>query len=163
MGKSTQKIIDHYRQLIDTSEGYNYIENRLFDQMAYYSETSKKLQKKHKACSIINILATGVIPVLTIALSTESSIVTYIIAVTSAIASISTSLSYFSRYKDRWLQYRITLEDLKREYHMFQSGAGHYTTDEGSKRLSILVDRCECIMDSERCEWRGYMNKDDSL
>ena len=77
----------------------------------------------------------------------------YIIALLSALVSISSSILLLKRAKDRWIGYRTTYEQLKKEKILFELGAGSY----GDKNIQVFAERCEKIMQDEHSLWKIAM------
>lgn len=130
----------------------DYINERLNQQMQYYKDKCKKLQGEFYSLSIISITVNALIPVLSIAVDSFH-LMKYIIALLSALVSISSSILLLKRTKDRWIGYRTTYEQLKKEKILFELGAGSY----GDKNIQVFAERCEKIMQDEHSLWKIAM------
>lgn len=130
----------------------DYINERLNQQMQYYKDKCKKLQGEFYSLSIISITVNALIPVLSIAVDSIY-LMKYIIALLSTLVSISSSILLLKRTKDRWIGYRTTYEQLKKEKILFELGAGSY----GDKNIQVFAERCEKIMQDEHSLWKIAM------
>lgn len=130
----------------------DYIETRLKPQMDYYSNKCSSLQKEYYRLSLVSIVVNAIIPIFTIA--TDSFfLVKYIIAVLSAVATITSSILLLRKTKDTWVEYRSTYEQLKREKIMFEMGVGEYSSQDKDR----FIINCENIMNNEHSAWSQRM------
>lgn len=132
----------------------DYINDRLIPQMQYYKLKSANLQKEFYILSIFSVILTALIPVLSIAADAAPAI-KYIIALLSSSSSVLSSVLLLRKTKDKWIAYRITYEQLKKEKVMFELGAGCYQ----DKNICKLAERCEVIMQNEHSDWKVTMKK----
>ena len=139
---------------------YDYVRDRLQGQMKYYSKTCKKLQNQYRWFSIANIIIAAIIPIFSLAVDSIGVVAQYIIAVLGAAASITSGIVFFEKYRDRWLQGRITQEKLKSELAKYRSGTCHYAGLDADDKLNLLVEACESYMENEHSEWREIMSKE---
>ncbi len=130
----------------------DYMNDRFNQQMQYYNNTCKKLQREFRCLSIISIIVNALIPVLSIAVDSIH-IMKYIIASLSALVSISSSILLLNKTKDRWICYRTTYEQLKKEKVLFELGASNYK----GKNIQDFAERCEKIMQDEHAFWKTTM------
>ena len=123
-------------------------QERLDDQMGYYSRTSRKCRKEYIWMSTIVIIINAVVPVLAIGLETDGPL-KYVIASFGALATILSSVLLLRQSKETWLKCRITREKLKRERILFETCSGKYEngTDED------FISTCEEIMREEHEDW----------
>lgn len=141
---------------VEQQEEYDYVKNRVQGQLNYYQNACRKLQYYNRFFTIINIVVTAFIPVISL-LGIKFS--DQIVAVLGALASICTSIAFFEKYKDKWLQYRTTYERLKSELAKFNTNTCCYKTCDSSERLNLFVENCETILDNEHNEWAEIMKK----
>lgn len=140
-------------------QDFPYIKDRLKPQIEYYSKTSKRLQREYYILSIISTIILAVIPILTL-LSDFSELYKYLIAGSSAVASVLSGILLLRKTKDNWLEYRATSEALKAELEEYRYSAGAYKGREDKNIL--LVETCEKIMQAEHSEWYARMKKESS-
>lgn len=143
------------------TDEFPYITERLNEQIAYYGKKSIRLQREYYILSILNIIILALVPFLTL-LSDFSMLYRYIIAGSSAVASILSSILLLRKTKDNWLEFRATGEALKTELEEYRYRVGLYDgkTEEASNK--ILVQQCEKIMQSEHSAWYDRMKKEST-
>ena len=66
-----------------------------------------------------------------------------------AVATIGGLLSLY-RFQEKWIEYRVTAESLKREKFFFLTGTAPYDVDD---RFQTLVTRVEAILAAESVQW----------
>ena len=66
-----------------------------------------------------------------------------------AVAAIGGLLSLY-RFQEKWVEYRITAENLKREKYFFLTATAPYDADD---KFQILVTRVEAILAAENVQW----------
>ena len=66
-----------------------------------------------------------------------------------AMATIGGLLSLY-RFQEKWIEYRVTAESLKREKFFFLTGTAPYDVDD---RFQTLVTRVEAILAAENVQW----------
>ncbi len=137
-------------------ENYDYIDNRLKNQIEYYRKTSKACQRKYKIISILNIILSAIIP--SISLMTDlNNYVKYVVAIIGSTSAICTSIIYFCKYKERWLQSRITLELIKSELAKYNTHTCQYRNLNFEDCYNLLVENCEQYLCQEHSEWENVM------
>jgi len=138
-----------------------YMTERLNPQINYYNKKSVSCQRKYHALSIGNIVLTALIPVITM-LSNDFSCAKYTVALAGAVASILSSVLLLKKYKETWLECRITCEILISERETYRHSAGVYKTLPEDERDTHFIERCEEIMSSEHSNWASRMKKDQA-
>lgn len=141
---------------MDIPESYDYFEDRLKPQMKYYSETCKKLQRLDSFLTVANIAMTAFIPVVSIAIDVIP-VAVYIVSILGALSSIATGIVFYKKYREQWLLYRFTYEQLKTECARFKTCTGSYHLQDPHKKLEILVTNCELFMAGEHNNWSETM------
>ncbi len=66
-----------------------------------------------------------------------------------AVAAIGGLLSLY-RYQEKWVEYRVTAENLKREKYFFLTATEPY---HGDDKFTVLVARVETILAAENMQW----------
>lgn len=143
------------------TDEFPYITERLNEQIAYYGKKSIRLQREYYILSILNIIILAFVPFLTL-LSDFSQIYRYIIAASSAIASIFSSILLLRKTKDNWLEYRATGEALKTELERYRYQVEAYEKLDKKHANDQLVTQCEKIMQLEHSEWYNRMKKEST-
>lgn len=135
-----------------------YMKERVDDQIGWYSRKSSFCQKRYKALKVTTLLFSVTIPFLTGIIETLGWMIYVIGGMGVAIAAIEGIQSLY-KYKDNWLQYRMTSETLKREKLLYQTLAGDYAAAQDPFKLFVL--HAEQIMAGEQEQWRGYIAQEE--
>lgn len=133
-----------------------YLENRIENQISWYSKKATVLKKRHYTLRIVVILISVILPFLTGIMSDKTPHIKIAIAVGSLIIAFFEGISSLYKYQEQWITYRNTSEALKREQLFFLTKSGPY---EKSQVLSLLVTRCEGIMSEENQTWQGTLTE----
>lgn len=127
-----------------------YLENRLEDQIQWYSKKSTSNQCWYKALKITDtVLALSIVP-----LGYYSSLcpaIKYVCSVAGIVIAFSNLLQNLNKYHENWIQYRSTAELLKHEKHLYLTRSGGYAS--ACSPFNDLVERCESIISSENIDW----------
>lgn len=135
---------------------YDYEKERLREQIKYYKKTSKLCQRKYKIISIINIITSAIIPAISLMTNLHSSI-KYIVAIIGSISTVCTSIIYFCKYKERWVQSRTTLNLIESELVKFHTKTCHYKNLDRKESYNSLVENCEQFLNQEHSDWENTM------
>ncbi len=151
-------IQKEYEEYIKTSNldilRKNYIIERLIRQITWYDEQSQAKQKRYKICMIISIVATAIIPILSLFTSCKYGIIaTIIIAILSSGSVAIISISNLCQYQQLWLQYRPACEILKGMLHRFFTGTEEFSNKNDVEKFNILVSSSEKYMTKEYETW----------
>lgn len=144
-----------------------YIEQRLDDQINWYSKKSSFCQKKHKLWQVIKVIAALLITTLSLwatkalPIETNDAVqytfnMSHVIAILGALIVFIESFVKIFDYEKLWIQYRGTAERLKREKLLFQTGSKPYHTKDA---FILLVQQCENIMEKEVQGWVELVNE----
>ncbi len=152
------------------SQAYDFIRDRLDDQIKYYSKQSKKNKRKYFTSQTIIIVLGVIIPVVNvIAFSNfgNPNLVKHILLISTVFASIiglTAALSQLNKHYETWLNFRSTLELLKREKSLYQNSAGGYFNLNEVDKKRVLVDRIEELLSSEHTKFfSSFQQQMDSL
>ncbi|MBQ8823712.1 MAG: DUF4231 domain-containing protein [Ruminococcus sp.] len=129
----------------------NYIENRILNQKNYYGKKCKIKQRRFAILSIISIIVTSTIPI--IALLDFIPYKESITAISGAVSTILSSLIFFFRDKETWIQYRATSEKIKSELYKYQSKTEKYFDMQDNEAFNLFVTTCEEIMGNQNEQW----------
>lgn len=140
-------------------KNYDYIEQRLKPQMEYYQKSCRKHQKQYRFFTITNIVATAIIPIVSLSANDVGRLAQYLSAVLGAIASITSGIVIFEKLRDKRIHERYTYEKLKSELAKFSAKAGPYKSLNAEDSEIFFVDICESYMDTEHDKWRKAMSK----
>ena len=140
-----------------------YVEKRYKEQMAYYSESASKNQKRYKVCQWVLIVLSAATPVMAALDEQWVDMQMPVVIVSSAVAILTAGLKTF-QYQELWVKYRSTNELLKPEIHYYNFSVGPYA-EEGVDREMLFVSRVETILDKEHITWtlikKAHENSDE--
>ena len=128
-----------------------YVNDRYQGQMAYYSKSSGKNQKKYKRYQWVLIIFSAITPVLAALISMWPVLQITVVVTSALVAILTTGLKTF-QYQELWVTYRATYEQLKPEIHYYNFGVGPYG-EEGIDKESLFITRVETILDKEHQGW----------
>lgn len=132
-----------------------YFQQRLDDQINWYSNKSSTNQKWYKRLKYLdNFLALIVVP-----LSYYSDSCwwfKYAGVAAGIVIAFSNFLQSINKYHENWIQYRSTAEILKHERYLYLTRSGGYANSPNT--FNELVERCESIISSENIDWAQLHN-----
>jgi hypothetical protein len=132
-----------------------YFQQRLDDQINWYSNKSSTNQKWYKRLKYLdNFLALIVVP-----LSYYSDSCwwfKYAGVAAGIVIAFSNFLQSINKYHENWIQYRSTAEILKHERYLYLTRSGGYANSPNA--FNELVERCESIISSENIDWAQLHN-----
>ncbi len=135
-----------------------YIEQRVNDQINWYSKKSTINKHYHNWSKGLIITFSALIPFAAGFISVETKWLTYIIAILGVFIAVLTGISTLLKFQEKWIKYRTTSETLKHEKFLFLTKSGPYdNTDEAYK---VFVNRIENLISKENSAWSQYINKD---
>ena len=126
----------------------DYLQRRIDDQIKWLSSASGKNQqwfKKLRAAEIV--MGCAIAYLVSHADLMPIQVLTGAMGV--AVATIGGLLSLY-RFQEKWIEYRATAENLKREKFFFLTGTAPYDADD---KFQILVTRVEAILAAENVQW----------
>jgi hypothetical protein len=131
-----------------------YIQQRLDDQINWYSTKSQTNQIWFKRLRILEILCAATIPFLAGFISESTDYLRIVIGILGlTIAVIAGVLSIF-KFQENWIEYRSTSEMLKHEKYMFMTKASPYNVQDS---FPLLVNRVESLISKENTNWAQYV------
>ncbi len=132
-----------------------YLDNRLNDQISWYSKKSQTNQKLFKRLRLLEIVAATIIPFLA-GIGSAIPYYSIIIGALGVIIAVSAGLSALYKYHENWIEYRTTAETLKHEKYLFQTKCSPY---ENNDAFCKLVQRVEGLISKENTQWSRYTEK----
>lgn len=134
----------------------DYIEQRLNDQIRWYSAKSASNQKKYKNWQVVKVISALFITLLSIVVN-KFEVLTIVIGILGAFIVFIESFIKIFNYEKLWLQYRTTSERLKKEKILFQTKSKPYHEEDA---FEFLVQQCEDIMQNEVQGWIELVGKE---
>lgn len=126
-----------------------YLQERLDNQIAWYSAKSSKCQDRHKSLRLTEVVAAALIPFIA-GMGTSIAYGTWITGGLGALIAITAAASGIFKYHENWIQYRATSEQLKQEKFLFLARTGPYA---GEDAFQALVSRVEGLISKENSTW----------
>lgn len=134
----------------------NYIENRLIVQITWYDGKSAYNQKMYKRLIAATTIISALIPVVTMLVDMDFSIIfKIIIVVLSSSVTVLTGISSVFNYKELWTQYRHNCEMLKSILHRYYTKVGEFSSGTEQERFERLVESCERYFTVEFDKWHS--------
>ena len=134
----------------------NYLLDRVFPQMAYYSKASGTCKKIYYHLTLLCIIFNGIIPFIMLfeEFTCLARYVKFAVTALSSAAGILTAIVALKKHRELWIQYRICLEQLKRAVSMYFLGVGDFDHDQKpEERARTLFAVCENILSAEHNQW----------
>lgn len=133
--------------------------NRINDITRYYTQSAEKYKQRFYFCCTIRLLASSLIPIISLASKITWS--TVVVSILAGVITISEGYINISRAYDKWVKYRDTCNALWIEQRLFAMKSGAYSDDE--TRAQKFVERCEQLMIEETSEWKRYIERAKEL
>ena len=130
-----------------------YLKERVEPQMDYYSKVSRQAKLVHSRTQITIIVLGLLVPVVvnlnldTLGLTTQSYI-NWMATILSLSLAIISGVANFKKDGDHWINYRLTLEALKRERILFLTGSEKYLNHDHA--FNLFVETIEKILTGEK-------------
>ena len=135
----------------------DYLKNRVDDQIHWYEMKAARNKKYYLVSNSMIIIFSALMPLFAGLKNDEMPELGYILAVLGVLTAIVTALSALFKFHEKWANYRITAESLRREKILLKTGCSPY--DGGNKTLHILVNRIEGILSGENKGWSEIVNQ----
>lgn len=149
------------------SQPYDFMTDRLDVQIKYYSKQSDKNKKKYFTSQTIIIVLGIIIPVVNFIAISGFGLTNLFLFISTILASVigfTAALSQLNKHYETWLNYRSTLELLKREKSLYQNSAGGYFNLNEVDKKRAFVDRVEELLSSEHTKFFStFQQQMDSL
>ncbi len=129
--------------------------NQINEITIYYHESSEKYKKKFYICCFGRIIASALIPVISLASKVDLS--TIIVSILAALISISEGYINVTRAYEKWTNYRAICNALWIESRQFAMRSGDYQDEES--RIKQFVQNCESMFTKEANDWKIYIER----
>lgn len=133
-----------------------YLKERVDDQLAWYGKKSAANKNWHHRLQLITLIAAASIPV--ISLSSSEFYVRLLVAIVGSITAVAAGIVTLFQFKDLWVDYRTTAEQIKYEKFLYLTGSAPYQTD---MAFSDFVNRIEGIIAQENRGWNERLVKQE--
>ena len=125
-----------------------YLENRLCDQIRWYSRKSRCYKKYFYVARTIEIIFASALTALSCIPYFQASI---LIPFLSFSIVIIASLLALYKFQELWVSYRTTSESLKHEKYLFETKTVPYHKE---NRFNLLVENIETMISTENSMWK---------
>ncbi len=136
----------------------DYLSQRIDDQINWYSKKSSFNKKRYQFLKALVIIISACIPVLAIIITGNDDFLKITVGLAGVLIVVLEGILSLYKYKDIWLEYRMTSEMLNREKLLYQTSSGPY---KNSKSFPFFVERSEAIMSAENKSWFTNQQKSD--
>jgi hypothetical protein len=126
-----------------------YLQQRLEDQIDWYSAKSSHCQSRYKAIRVVEIVSAAIIPLLS-GLGEKIPCGPWIIGTLGVVIAVATAVGSLFKYHENWIQYRATSEALKHEKYLYLASVTPY---DGANSYHVLVQRVEGLISNENSTW----------
>lgn len=133
----------------------DYIQQRLEDQIGWYSDKSAWNQARYKWLRLTEICSAAVIPFLS-GMGDRVPCGAWVIGTLGVLIALAAAAGSLFKFHENWIQYRTTAEQLKHEKFLFLTGTRPYDDEE---RFSSLVQRIESLISKENSTWAQVAKK----
>ena len=130
---------------MDKKEFDEYVRTRYEYQVKWYDNQSISYKRLTYLFQIPMISLSAIIPVFAVL---DIRLVTVVM---SAIVAVFMGILNFSKFEEKWQNYRTTCELLRKELYYFKSRIDHYKTAESPEEL--FVERIESLISIEHTKW----------
>lgn len=121
----------------------------------YYFDKCEKYKRRFYYACFTRIIATALIPVISLAAEVNWSSV--IVSILAGVIAITEGYVNVTRAYEKWTKYRETCNALWFEQRQYAFKIGKYSDDK--TRTQIFAEQCENIMLAESNEWKKYIDR----
>ena len=132
-----------------------YLNNRLEDQINWYSQKSLYNQKWYKMLRLIEIVSAALIPFLS-GMHSNLMYSNWLIGGLGVLIAVAAAAGALFKFHEQWIQYRTTSEQLKHEKYIYLTMTHPYDND---NRYHLLVERVENLISKENIFWSQASRK----
>jgi len=126
-----------------------YLNNRLEEQLKWYSNKSQTNQKWYKRLRLTEIISASLIPFLAGMKDTIPYSV-WVIGSLGVVIAVSAAAGSLYKFQENWIQYRTTVEQLKHEKFLYLANVKPYDSE---NKFLLLVERVEGLISKENSYW----------
>jgi len=147
--------------MMDEMDEREYIEKRFEDQRKYYDKKALQYQKRWIRLNIITVLLAP-IPMVILSFVSIPLWARLVLVSASYLATVLSSLLSLLKYRELWITYRSTEQEMLREYYHYKTGTKAYEEiNDQQERFKLFVTRIEEIMAQERSKWLDLIQQQD--
>lgn len=132
----------------------DYFEQRLDDQILWFSKKSSYNQKMYKRLILVQILISVSIPFMTSYVSESTPELKIIVGAMGVVIALIAGVMSLYKFQELWVNYRSTSETLQQEKYLYLTRSGAYQEDRTKKPYVDFVARVESILSNENKNWK---------
>jgi hypothetical protein len=134
----------------------DYLQQRLDDQINWYSTKSAECQLRYKRLRMSEIVSAAIIPFVS-GMGDKVLYAPWIVGSLGIFIAIAAATGGLFKYHENWIQYRATSEALKHEKFLYLGRVVPYAD---SDSFSTLVQRIEGLISKENSTWTQAVKSD---
>lgn len=127
-----------------------YLDTRVHEQMQWMEQKSARNQQWYKILKLIELVCAAAIPFLA-GFYQMYSFFPLLTALMGVIIVICNGLQQLNHFHEKWINYRTSIELMKREKFLFQSGASPYNCEDA---FQLFVQNFENLLSNENKTWK---------
>lgn len=127
-----------------------YLETRVHEQMQWMEQKSASNQQWYKILKLIELVCAAAIPFLA-GFYKMYAFFPMLTALMGVIIVICNGLQQINHFHENWINYRMAIEQMKREKFLFQSGATPY---DDANAFKLFVQNFENLLSNENSTWK---------
>lgn len=132
-----------------------YTQQRLEDQIAWYSKKSAWNQTRYNWLRLTEICSAVLIPFLS-GMGERIPYGAWVIGILGVLIALAAAAGSLFKFHENWIQYRTTTEQLKHEKFLFLTGTRPYDDQE---KFGEFVQRVESLISKENSSWAQVAKK----
>ena len=138
----------------------DYIKERFEDQRNYYDEKAIKYQKKWIRLNIALVLLAP-LPIVVFSFISVPWYLTLLVVGSSYLTTVIGGILNLLKYRELWLSYRTTEQQMLREFYHYKTHTGNYREENEQKRFQLFVERIEQLLAQEHLHWSSDIQQQD--
>lgn len=133
-----------------------YIQERLDDQLNYYSKAASKAKKKYQNLKAAEIAFAALIPFLSALITPERMYIKFLVGALGVFVTLFSGILMLYKYHENWVNYRSTEDALKSEKYLFLAQSGPYKNGASDAEF---IEKIESILGNEHQKWQQYTSR----
>ncbi len=131
-----------------------YIDQRLQNQIEWYSDKSSWNQRWYKWLRIVEVICASSIPFGVSYVTNGTVALKIVVGSLGVFVVVVTGVVALYKFQENWIQYRITSETLKHEKFLFLTKTEPYNIE---NPFPLFVKRVESLISKENSSWSQYV------
>ncbi len=163
-------FLEAYIATVKDEREKSFLTHRLMGQMDYFAQKSTENKQKYQSNKVRTIFFSSLIPVAVGYADsaipifswggsntfTVGQLVKLVVGFAGAFVAIWESIAVFKKYRENWVDYRLTHEMLQAEAWRYVTATGVYS--EKGNHFDQLVQNVEAILSTKNTNWKSVVN-----